>query len=98
MDDTTLFNSKWSSHIILNYATDPYYFQDLGWQLGVDSTANQLLNQIDLQYNGLHSQFSALLQAYQTLHLITQSQNLPFDQYSRLPYFICGGLLSRYCS
>lgn len=87
MDDITLFNSEWSSHIILNYVTDPYYFQDLGWQLGINSTTNQLLNQIDLQYSGLHSQFNALLQAYQTLHLITQSQNPPFDQYSRLPDF-----------
>ena len=87
MDGTTLFNSEWSSHIILNYVTDPYYFQDLGWQPDVGNTANQLLNQIDLQYSGLHSQFNALLQAYQTLHLITQPQNPPSNQYSRLPDF-----------
>ncbi|MFW0073070.1 MAG: LPS-assembly protein LptD [Coxiella-like endosymbiont] len=87
MDDTILFNSEWSSHVILNYVTDPYYFQDLGWQLGIDSAANQLLNKIDLQYSGLHSQFNVLLQAYQTLHLIAQSDNPPFDQYLRLPDF-----------
>ena len=91
MDDTTLFNSEWSSSVILNYVTDSYYFQDLGWQLGIDSTANQLLDQIDLQYSGLHSQFNVLLQAYQTLHLIVQSQNPPFEQYFRLPDFNING-------
>ena len=91
MNDTASFNSEWSSHVILNYVTDPYYFRDLGGQLGVDNTVNQLLNQIDLQYSGLHWQFSGLLQAYQTLHLITQSQSFPFDQYSRLPDFNAEG-------
>ena len=90
IDDVTLYNAEWSSHVILNYVTDPYYFQDVGGQLGIDNTANQLLNQIDLQYSGLRSQFSAFLQAYQTLHSITQYQNPPFDQYSRLPDFNVG--------
>ncbi|ACJ21128.1 LPS-assembly protein LptD [Coxiella burnetii] len=87
MNETTLFNSEWSSQVILNYVTDPYFFQDLGGQLGGSSLANQLLNQIDLQYNGLHWQFMGMLQAYQTLHLISQWTTPALDQYSRLPDF-----------
>ena len=88
MNETISFNSKWSSHITLNYVTDPYFFQDLdGQQLSNSFLENQLLNQISLKYSGLNWQFTTTLQAYQTLHLINQKTNPRLDQYSRLPDF-----------
>ena len=92
MNETTLFNAKWSLHSIINYVTDPYFFQDLGRKLGSSgSMSNQLLNQIDLKYNGSHWKFIGILQSYQTLHLISQITPTPLDQYSRLPDFNVDG-------
>ena len=87
MNEHTIFNSEWSSNIILNYVTDPYFFQDLGSLMNTNPLSNQLLNQIDLQYSGLHWQFSGMFQAYQVLHLISQLSAPAFDQYDRLPDF-----------
>ena len=92
IDETTCFNSKWSLHFMINYVTDPYFFQDLGQQPGSSSSmANQLLNQIDLKYSGVHWHFTGMLQSYQTLHLINQITPTPLDQYSRLPNFNING-------
>ncbi len=85
MTDISRLNSEWTSHIDLNYVTDPYYFQDLSGALNSNSASNQLLNQIDLHYEGWHWEFTSMLQAFQTLHVITQTQNPALDQYSRLP-------------
>ncbi|AUJ58711.1 LPS-assembly protein LptD [Coxiella-like endosymbiont of Amblyomma americanum] len=81
----TIFNSRWSSKIIMNYVTDPYYFQDLDEKIITNPLSNQLLNRISLQYNGLHWQFNGMLQAYQTLHPISQIFDSALDQYTRLP-------------
>lgn len=88
MTDSTRFDSKWSAHLNINYVTDPYYFTDINSIQGGFSTANQLLNQADLEYSGWHWYFKGLIQAYQTLHIITQFQNPALDQYQRLPDFI----------
>lgn len=87
MHEYIAFNPKWSSNMILNYVTDPYFFQDLGALMNENSLSNQLLNQIDLQYSGLYGQFNGMLQVYQTLHLISQILAPAFDQYDRLPEF-----------
>lgn len=85
MNDTTTLSPEWIAHINLNVVSDPYYFQDLGGLMGSSTLSNQLLNQIDLQYSHLNWDFTVLAQAYQTLHLITQTQNPALDQYKRLP-------------
>lgn len=82
--NTTLINDRLSSDIILNYVTDPYYFRDIGTDISFIQT-NQLQNQIDLQYIGMHWNVITFLQAYQTLHLIDQSTEPVTNQYSRLP-------------
>ncbi|WP_100623421.1 LPS-assembly protein LptD [Candidatus Coxiella mudrowiae] len=91
INEHTALNPEWSSNIILNYVTDPYFFQDLGGQMNASSFSNQLLNRIDLQYSGLHWQFNGMLQAYQTLHLISQISAHALDQYARLPDFNVDG-------
>lgn len=91
INEHTVFNSEWSSNINLNYTTDPYFFQDLDGQINTNSLSNQLLNRIDLQYRGLHWQFNGMLQAYQTLHLISQISAPALDQYARLPDFKLDG-------
>ena len=88
MADKTNFNAQWSAHLDINYVTDPYYFADITSAMGGFSTANQLLNQAKLEYSGWHWQFKGLIQAYQTLHIINQTQNPALDQYQRLPDFI----------
>ena len=92
VNEAMSFNAQWSLHLILDYVTDPYFFQDLDEQhLGNNSLTNQLLNQINLKYSGLHWQFTTMLQAYQTLHLINQKTNPEVDQYARLPDFNVNG-------
>lgn len=91
INEHTIFNSRWSLNVMLNYVTDPYLFQDLDGQMHADSLSNQLLNQVDFQYSGLHWKFNGMLQAYQTLHLISQIFEPTFDQYARLPDFNVDG-------
>lgn len=88
MKDDTRLNSEWTAHLNINYVTDPYYFSDISGTMGGFSTANQLLNQADLEYSGWHWQLKGLVQAYQTLHIINQTQNPALDQYQRLPDII----------
>lgn len=80
--DSTVFNPNWSTSLQLNYATDDYYFQDLG---STPYTANldQLINDWDINYQSEHWRFLARAQAYQTLHLINQA--FVADQYRRVP-------------
>jgi LPS-assembly protein len=91
MTDTTNFNPDLVAHININYVTDPYYFEDLGGQMGGNTQSNQLLNRLDLEYSGWHWDFMGMLQAYQTLHLINQTQSPALDQYSRLPDLTLNG-------
>ncbi|MFW0064706.1 MAG: LPS-assembly protein LptD [Coxiella endosymbiont of Dermacentor silvarum] len=91
INEHTIFNSKWSLNVMLNYVTDPYFLRDLGAQMNLNALSNQLLSQVDLQYSGLHWQFNSTLRAYQTLHLISQIFEPAFDQYARLPDFNIDG-------
>lgn len=91
MTDTTKLGTDWVSHIDINYVTDPYFFQDLGGQMGANTQSNQLLNRLDLEYSGWHWDFMSLLQTYQTLHMINQIQTPALDQYSRLPDLTLNG-------
>ena len=87
ISDATKWDKRWSSHLLINRVTDDYYFQDFGSVLENDVTTNQLLNEINLHYEGLHWQFTTLAQGYQTLHPIAQAENPAEDQYQRLPEF-----------
>ncbi|HVV69717.1 MAG TPA: LPS-assembly protein LptD [Gammaproteobacteria bacterium] len=80
--DKTTFSDKWSGSLDLNYVTDDYYFRDLG-NTPEAINNDQLLNEAQIGYQDTHWQFSAMAQAYQTLHLI--DQNFVADQYQRLP-------------
>ncbi len=90
-DNVWKLNDEWSTHLNLNYVTDDYYFQDFGSGGGFgianagNTLASQLLNQYDIEYRGDHWNFTSLVQAYQTLHPVTQPANN--DQYRRLPEF-----------
>ncbi len=83
--DTLHFNPNWSSHIQINRVSDPYYFQNFGGARGASTLSNQLLNQVDLRYRGVHWNFFGLVQDYQTLHMVNQTENPPLDQYIRAP-------------
>lgn len=86
MDESTQFNKEWKTDLYINYVTDAYYFQNFGSNY-ITIRNNQLLNQFDLSYEGIHWQFILLGQAYQTLHNINQSSNPPAEYYERLPEF-----------
>jgi LPS-assembly protein len=80
--DKTQLSSQWSAGFNLNRVSDDYYLTDFDL---TDSgmIANQLLNQVNINYTGIHWNFTGLLQGYQTLHPI--NQDLTQDQYQRLP-------------
>jgi LPS-assembly protein len=78
------FTDQLSGHLLLNYVTDDYYFQDFGTSYA-HLIANQLPNQADMKYQSEHWSVVSLLQGYQTLHIIGQDANPAVDQYSRLP-------------
>ncbi len=80
----TRINADWKMGIQLNYVTDAYYLRDFGATIN-QVIANQLLNQFTLNYQNLHWNVTLLAQAYQTLHLIDQSNNPTVNQYMRLP-------------
>lgn len=85
LEDSTVFTPEWNSHIQINTVSDSYFFQDLGPIVGSDTLSNQLLNRIDVNYTGTQNQITALVQGYQTLHLINQTTPPAADQYQRLP-------------
>ncbi len=90
-DQSFKFNENWTAHFNLNYVTDDYYFRDFGNTYG-DIVANQLLNQVDTEYQGKHWNFIALFQGYQSLNRIDQALTNPaITQYMRLPEIDFGG-------
>lgn len=80
------WNPQWRTEVHVNYATDPYYFRDLGTPIPLNSP-DQLLNALSTQYIGDHWNVTGLLQAYQTLHRIDEAYDPVFNQYQRLPEF-----------
>lgn len=82
------FTPNWSSHVDFNYAGDDYYLRNFGSNLN-EITANQLLQEGSVSYQGQNWNFIGRLQTYQTLHPIDESpvQN----QYRRFPQLILNG-------
>jgi len=86
----TNFNEHWSGDVNVNYVSDDYFFQDFGGSPTNDD--DQLFNQADVKYAGENWNFSALAQAFQTLHPINQSPSSA-DQYRRVPQINFNGNL-----
>lgn len=84
----TRFNDHWTTDIDYNYVSDDYYLTDFNNNLH-ETTANQILQQVDLNYKGQIWQFTGRLQGYQTLHPI--GVNTFYNQYIRLPELILDG-------
>ena len=86
-EDTQFTNNL---HMKINYqqVSDDYYLQEFSSNLAT-MTENQLLRQGDLTYTTDHWLFNGMLQSYQTLHPITQSQ--VSDAYERLPQLMAQG-------
>lgn len=80
--NSTQFNKYWSSKIDYRFVSDDNYFQDFSSSL-VESSQNQLLRYIDLNYNDDHWNILALAESYQTLHPTNQAA--VSNVYSRLP-------------
>ena len=79
----TEFNKYLSSDLNLNYVSDDYYFRDFS-DAPSDINNNQLLDRADLDFHNDHWRFLTRLQAFQTLHMVTDI-NDAVDQYARLP-------------
>jgi LPS-assembly protein len=82
--DQGRFSDHWHSKVDFNYAGDDYYMQDFGNTLN-EITQNQLLEQAELEYKSTHTDFIGRLQAYQTLHPISENEPPIQNQYRRLP-------------
>lgn len=82
--DQSRFNERWNAAFDINYVSDPYYFLDVSNAYS-EVSANQLMNQANVQYTGMHWNFTSLFQAYQTLHPINQISTNVENQYTRLP-------------
>ncbi len=75
---------RWHSDLELRYVTDPYFYNDFETNDG-SSWARQLLNQWDVRYTAVNWMSTALLQGYQTMHLISDTSSGVVNQYQRLP-------------
>jgi LPS-assembly protein len=85
------YNQNWSSTIQVNYVTDDYFLQDFGASPSVIDN-DQLLNQVDINYDNQNWHFLGRIQAFQTLHPITQATSIK-NQYRRLPQLNLDGTL-----
>lgn len=86
--DNTRFNENWSFNTQYHHVSDDYYMQDFGTTIA-ETTENQLLQQVDLDYRSEHWSSIAMMQHYQTLHPINQTA--VGDVYSRYPQWILNG-------
>ncbi len=84
----TQFSPNLNMNINYQQVSDAYYLQDFSSNLAV-LTENQLLRQGDLSYTTDHWLFHGLLQNYQTLHPINQSEIA--NIYARLPQLSANG-------
>ncbi len=99
---SSLSNNRWYASILnstqlnpnlrlgINFqeVSDDYYLQDFSTNLAV-TTESQILRQADLTYTSDHWKLQGLVQGYQTLHPINQSE--VSDIYQRLPQFSANG-------
>lgn len=82
MHDTTRFLDNLVMNVSYQQVSDDYYLQDFSSNLAI-STENQLLRQGDLSYATDHWLLKGMVQSYQTLHPINQSEVA--NIYARLP-------------
>lgn len=87
--DLRQYNLHWSSMVSYHKVSDSYYIQNLGNLKILNNSQNQLLQQGQIQYQGMNWQVLGLLQNYQTLHPINQSA--VSNQYARLPQLSASG-------
>jgi len=89
IQNKNIFNQHWSSQINANYVTDDYFLRDFS-SVPTIRDNDQLLNQVDVNYSGDRWRFLGRMQAFQTLHPLTES-SMPQDQYMRLPQLDLNG-------
>jgi len=85
VEQTTAINPRLKAHVHFDLVSDDYYLQDFHNDLAT-TTDRQLLQQADLQYQGVNTNFVGRLQNYQTLH--PANQQAVSDVYGRLPQFL----------
>lgn len=83
--NTTKFDSHWSSELDINHVSDDYFLHDFSATAIND---DQLMNKLDLTYSGENWDFLGEIQAYQTLHMLGANAQ---DQYSNLPQLALNG-------
>lgn len=83
--DATVLNEHWRANVDFNYVNDDYYEEDFG-VYNLSPTTNQLLQQATTSYSSTAWNIQAILQQYQTLHPIDQS-NIS-NQYKKLPQIV----------
>lgn len=86
--ETTHFLDNLVLNVNFQQVSDDYYLQDFSSNLAI-STQNQLLRQGDLSYSTDHWLLKGMLQSYQTLHPINQSEVA--NIYARLPQLLAHG-------
>lgn len=87
--DDTKFNNNWSSNLNLNYVSDDYFQHDFSDVPNIINN-NQLLNNAEIKYTSEHWRFLGRLQAFQTLHMVTDLSPAA-NQYMRLPQLNLSG-------
>lgn len=86
--DTTRFFDNLVMNVNFQQVSDDYYLQDFSSNMAV-ATENQLLRQGDLSYSTDHWLLKGMVQSYQTLHPINQSEVA--NIYARLPQLFAQG-------
>lgn len=89
--EKTMFTPNLAMDINFQQVSDDYYLQDFSSNLAV-TTENQILREGHLTYSTEHWAFNGMLQSYQTLHPINQSEIA--DIYQRLPQLLAEGSYS----
>lgn len=88
LQNISKINENWDAKLDVNYVTDDYFMQDFR-DISNISDRDQLLNRADIRYNDNTWSFLTRVQAFQTLHPITQNEAQ--DQYRRLPQVSLSG-------
>lgn len=86
--DSTQIVQNLSMHVNFQQVSDYYFLQDFSTNPEI-MTENQLLQQVDMDYTSEHWLLRGMVQRYQTIHPIDQSQVA--NIYQRLPQFLADG-------
>lgn len=82
------FSKNFNYSLVANWVSDDYYLQDFG-QGPQNTNLNNLLNQLNFNYDDQHWHVLARAQSYQTLHPLYSNE--PGNQYNRLPHLQADG-------